>query len=126
VTVFETKDSGEREHFDTGMQRDSQENKGRFDLIPFEAELRLAQLYERGAGKYAANNWRMGQPFSRAANSMLRHAREANAGYCDEDHLAAVVFNAMALITYQELIKQGKLDPTLDDLPKRDSTESPI
>jgi hypothetical protein len=123
---YETKDSGQREVFDTGMQRDSQESKGRFDLVPFEALLRLAQLYERGAVKYDANNWRKGQPFSRAANSMLRHANEAVAGYSDEDHLAAVVFNAMALMSYQEMIKRGELDESLNDLPKRDPSESPL
>lgn len=118
MTAYITKDSGKREHFATGMQRDSQENKGRFDLIPYEALLRVAQLYERGAEKYAARNWEKGQPFSRAANSMLRHAAQAANGFDDEDHFAAVIFNAAAIIAYQERIKTGELPPELDDLPK--------
>lgn len=115
--AYVTKDSGQREHFPTGMVRDQGAGKGRYDLIPREALHRLAQLYERGAEKYDARNWELGQPFSRAICSMLRHAFQASAGMDDEDHLAAVVFNAFAVMTYQERIAAGLLPPELDDLP---------
>lgn len=115
--TFITKDSGERDSFATGMVRDAGAGKGRYDLLPREAVHRVAQLLERGADKYEARNWELGQPFSRAICSMLRHAFQAAAGMTDEDHLAAVVFNAMAVMTYQDRIARGELPAELDDLP---------
>jgi len=114
---YETKDSGKREQFDTGSQRDTRDGKGRYDLIPQRARRRLALLYERGAKKYGDNNWRLGQPNSRFMDSLLRHADEAAQGMVDEDHLAAVVFNAYAIMDQQERIAEGTLDAVLDDLP---------
>lgn len=116
---FITKDSGQRAQFDTGAVRDTQDGKGRFDLLPYRALKRVAQLYERGAVKYDANNWRKGIPMSRCASSMLRHAFQATSGETDEDHLAAVVFNALAIMQYQE---EGRED--LDDLYRRDANGS--
>jgi hypothetical protein len=117
---FETKDSGAREQFDTGSQRDTRKGKGRFDLLPPRAIRRLAQLYERGANKYGDRNWEKGQPCSRYLDSMLRHAFAVSQGVVDEDHLAAVAWNALAIIDQQERIAEGLLDSSLDDLPTQD------
>jgi hypothetical protein len=114
---FTTKDSGTRVDFPTGSRRDDATGKGRFDLLPFEAVNRYAQLLERGADKYEARNWEKGQPFSRVFSSMLRHAHQAAAGQTDEDHLAAVIFNAAALITFAERIARGELPDELNDMP---------
>ena len=181
MVEFATKDSGARQQFETGSQRDTDEGKGRFDLVPYEAlievgnaiqemddhlpdtedealsqalaacttawlvtdentlldvlrevaaysllaisledgatlyptpdlwgiatipydaALRLAQLYERGATKYFPNNWRLGQPYSRVMQSMTRHAWQAASLFTDEDHKAAVAWNAIAVIHY--------------------------
>lgn len=108
--TFETKDSGRREEFATGMVRDTQEGKPRFDLIPTEGLRRLADLYARGAKKYDDNNWKKGQPFSRAYASLFRHLIQWREGDRSEDHMAAVVFNAMALMYYEEK------KPELNDL----------
>jgi hypothetical protein len=115
--TFTTKVTESRDEFSTGSVRGDQSGKGRYDLLPREAIHRLAQLYERGAEAYGDNNWRLGQPFSRVASSMLRHAFQAANGDTDEDHLAAVMFNAAALATYEELIRAGKLPAELDDRP---------
>lgn len=115
MAQYVTKDSGDRVEFDTGSRRDSQDGKGRFDLLPIEAVTRWAQLLERGAAKYGENNWQLGQPYSRVRSSMLRHAMQAAAGHTDEDHLAAVIFNAAALITFEERIARGELPASLDD-----------
>lgn len=114
--TFVTKGSGDRQEFPTGSRRDSQAGKGRYDLLPHEAIRRYAQLLERGADRYGDRNWELGQPFSRVVSSMLRHAFQAAAGQNDEDHLAAVIFNAAALITMQERIHAGALPEDLDDL----------
>ena len=38
-------------------------------------------------------------------------------GLRDEDHLAAIMFNAMALIHYEEMIERGVLPAELNDIP---------
>jgi hypothetical protein len=111
-------DSGERQEFGTGAVRDIQDGKGRFDLLPYYAITRLAQHFENGAKKYGDENWRQGIPLRRYLDSLLRHAFKVLSGSDDEDHLAAVIWNACCLLETQELIKQGLLPDELDNLPK--------
>lgn len=61
---------------------------------------RLAELYARGAEKYDENNWAKGQPYSRLYASMYRHMLQWREGDTDEDHLAGVIFNAMAIMHF--------------------------
>ena len=110
---FTTKDSGEREQFDTGSQRDSQAGKPRYDLIPSLALKRVADLYARGAEKYDDWNWAKGQNYSRVMASLERHLHAFKQGETSEDHLAAVVWNALAIMHFQET---GRTE--LDDLPR--------
>lgn len=107
---FITKDSGKRQNFDSGMVRDTQEGKPRYDLIPTEGLHRLADLYARGAAKYDENNWKKGQPYSRVYASLFRHLMQWREGDRSEDHMAAVAWNAMAIMFYEEKM------PELDDL----------
>jgi len=116
--TFDTRTTPERESFSTGSVRGDRTGKGRYDLLPREAIHRLAQLYERGAEHYGDRNWERGQPLSRILDSMLRHAFQAAAGLTDEDHLAAVMWNAAAAITIRERIAAGLLPADLDDLPQ--------
>lgn len=102
MSGFVTKDSGNRELMDTGSQRDTQEGKPRYDLIPVTSLRRLADLYARGAEKYDDFNWAKGQPFSRVYASMFRHLIAFAEGDTEEDHLAAVAWNAFAIMHYQE------------------------
>lgn len=99
---FITKDSGKREEFPTGSKRDSRAGKGRFDLIPALPLWRLAKLYERGAIKYGDNNWEKGQPSSRYFDSCMRHLVSYLSGMRDEDHLAAVAWNAFGMMWNEE------------------------
>lgn len=110
--TWQTKDSGERQQFDTGAQRDTQADKPRYDLIPTFALERVAGLYARGAEKYNDNNWHKGIPYSRCLASLERHLHQWKQGERDEDHLAAVVWNALAIMHYEEV------GPDMDDLPK--------
>jgi dATP/dGTP diphosphohydrolase, N-terminal len=102
---YVTRDSGQREQYDTGMVRDTEEGKARFDLM-FPAEVayqdqfltRLAMLLARGAEKYGERNWESGydeKALARAKSSALRHLVQWVCGLDDEDHAAAVVFNLM-------------------------------
>jgi hypothetical protein len=98
---FVTKDSGERQQFATGAKRDTQTGKPRYDLIPPGPLKRLAELMARGAEKYGDGNWTQGMPTSRFMASLLRHAEAYRAGDRDEDHLAAVCFNAFAIMYFE-------------------------
>lgn len=103
---FVTKDSGVREDYDSGMRRDTQAGKPRFDLMlipdmPYEDQFltRVAALLERGAEKYGERNWQLAnseEELARFKASGLRHMMQWLSGELDEDHAAAVVFNLMA------------------------------
>lgn len=110
------KDSGERQEFDTGSKRDTQDGKGRPDLIPIEPLRRLAKHYENGAKKYGNRNWEKGQPLSRYYASAMRHMWDYMEGDYSEDHLAAAAWNIFSMIATQERIIAGKLPKELDDI----------
>ncbi len=99
---FVVKDSGQRQEFESGAMRDLDDNKPRYELIPVEALKRVAMLYASGAKKYSDDNWKKGMPYKRVLGSLLRHVHNFQEGDVSEDHLAAVVFNAMAIMYYQE------------------------
>lgn len=110
-------DSRKRQEFNTGSVRDSRKGKGRFDLISPIALKRLAQHYENGSKKYGDRNWEKGQPLSRYLDSLIRHAYCLLEGKKDEDHASAIVWNAMAYIHTEEMIKRGLLLKELNDMP---------
>ena len=102
---FITKDSGERQEYDSGMVRDLQDGKPDFSLIltdaPYEEQLltRWAALMERGAGKYGRRNWQKAnsqEELERFKASAFRHFVQWVSGETDEDHAAAVLFNINA------------------------------
>jgi len=93
---FITKDSGERQEFSTGMQRDVQKGKARFDLIDKPMLWRWAELMGRGADKYGERNWEKAateDELNRFKASAERHLQQLLRGDTDEDHAAAVLFN---------------------------------
>lgn len=100
---YTTKDSGQREEYDSGMVRDTQEGKSRFDLVipkgmPYDEQLltRWANLMARGAEKYGDRNWEQGEgvaEMDRALASAFRHFMQWFTNETDEDHAAAILFN---------------------------------
>lgn len=115
--VVALKDSGTRDTFTTGAVRDGATGKGAFYLLPYHAEERLAQHFENGAAKYEDRNWEKGIPLHKFADSCKRHLGKAIAGMTDEDHWAAVAWNAMCYIETQYRIKIGQLPRELDTMP---------
>lgn len=109
----ELHDSGDRREFNTGAVRDMAEGKGRFDLLPACAIMRLARHYEAGASKYDARNWEKGIPISVMIDSALRHLMKYMDGQTDEDHLVAATWNLMGAMWMEEK------KPELQDLPSR-------
>jgi len=107
-------DKGERINYGEGKAiREPSNGKGRYDLISPFALRRVALHYEAGAAKYADRNWEKGIPFGRCIDSAKRHLDQYLMGERKEDHLAAVVWNIMAIIHYEELGLEE-----LNDLPK--------
>lgn len=113
VKKFETKDSGARQNYDSGMRRDLQDGKARYDLtiaITHEHDMftRWAELMERGMLKYGYRNWEKAnseEEYIRFKSSAFRHMVQWFKGMEDEDHAAAVFFN----INAAEYLKE-KLD----------------
>lgn len=106
---FTTKDSGARVEYPSGMRRDTDKGKPRFDLlipegVPYEDQVltRYAALMARGAEKYSARNWEQAnsrEEYERMKASALRHMMQWYCGETDEDHAAAVLFNVAAAET---------------------------
>lgn len=111
------KDSGQRESFDTGAVRDTQDDKPRPDLISPYFLLRLGRWLGLGAKKYDERNWEKGISNSRCMASLKRHLAGYERGLTDEDHLAAVAFNVMAMVHNEEMVKLKLLPDSLMDLP---------
>jgi len=110
-------DSGKREQFASGMVREPNLFRGRFDLIPPIAMRKLAVHYERGALKYSDRNWEKGGPLSRHLNSAISHLQKFLEGNRTEDHLSACTFNVFAIQHNLEMIERGKMPKKLNDLP---------
>jgi hypothetical protein len=79
----------------------------RFDLLPWEAIGKVARHYAKGAEKYEAHNWRRGYEWSKSYAALMRHLTAFWSGEdIDEEtgspHMAAVVFHALALLTFMD------------------------
>lgn len=131
------KDKGERVEFTTGMVREPNDGRGRYDLISPIMLKRLAILYERGAKKYTRiddngkeisgdRNWEKGGSFSRFLNSAIRHTMQYLEGYRDEDHLIQAIWNLTSVVHLTEMIDRGELPKELDDLPNYLIEEKPL
>lgn len=93
--------------------------KLRYDLIPVLPLQEVARVYTIGAQKYEVRNWEKGIKWTRIFGALLRHAYLWWAGQIfDKDngqhHLAAVVFNAFALMEYE------RTHPEFDDRWEQD------
>jgi hypothetical protein len=112
-----TMDIKQKTTFSSGAQKE-QLGKARFDLIPPEALLSLAEVYSLGTTKYDDRNWEKGIPFSAALGALKRHLNSFELGAMintadgSHEHMAHVMWWAVALITF---IKRDRTD--LNDLP---------
>jgi len=111
-------DSGDRDKFNSGAVRDNGEKKPRPDLISPFSKFRLGEWLRKGAEKYSARNWEKGIPISREIEAIERHLAQYQMGMTNEDHMAAIMCNAMFILHYEEMIKMGVLPASLDDRPK--------
>ncbi len=105
---FLTKDSGERKDFVSGMSRDSDKDKPKFELLIPQGQkyedtmlYRWAMLLRRGADKYGLRNWELAnsiEEMERFKSSASRHFVQWLSNLeDDEDHAAAILFNVNAV-----------------------------
>lgn len=64
----------------------------------------VSMLYEAGAIKYEANNWRKGMPLTCYLDSGMRHYFKARTGIDDEPHYRGPVWNLLCAIWTAENI----------------------
>jgi hypothetical protein len=101
------KSNGAPREFSTGAIRDTQEGKSPMELLPLDLLERVAFHYGLGAEKYGTDNWRKGQPQSVVVGSIMRHLTKYRQGETDEDHLAAIIWNALSLLNVDEYMSDN-------------------
>ena len=116
VRAAEQKALGETRITDpvTGGQKGSK--LARFDLIPMDALWEVAEVFGRGAAKYADRNWEKGYKWGLSVAALQRHLALRLGGevYDNETgcrHLGQVVWHALVLLTF-ELRSLGTDDVT--------------
>lgn len=89
----------------------------RYDLIPAGPLRTLAELYGKGAEKYADRNWERGYEWSKSFAALNRHLWQFWGGEDLDDetglpHLASVAWHAFALLQFMNQ------HPDFDDRPR--------
>jgi hypothetical protein len=93
--------SGSKRVFSTGACRDNADDKPSMELLPLDLLMRVSEWYTIGGKKYGNHNWRKGQNVSACVGSLLRHLTKYCLGQKDEDHLSAIVFNALSIMNVE-------------------------
>jgi len=119
LIFHDVEDSGERTEYNTGAVRDRKAGKGRCDLLPGCAILRLARHFENGAKKYGDRNWERGIPISSFIDSALRHIFMYMDGQKQEDHLCAAAWNLICAMATEEK------RPSMQDIEARLQEDEP-
>ena len=96
----------------TGGQKGSK--LARYDLVPVGPLREVAELYGRGAKKYADRNWELGYDWSLSYAAAQRHLNQWWGGESRDSetgahHLASVIFHCMAMMEFEVT------HPELDD-----------
>lgn len=117
-------DSGIRETFGEGMAlREADPSKPALDGISPFALLRLGALMTKAGVKYkdggGFRNWEKGLPLMRYYRAILGHALAWAIRDDKEDHMAAIMWNAMCIMHHEEVgSTSGKTFADLDDRPR--------
>ena len=99
-------------NYDTGAVRDTG-GKGRMDLLPMCALLRISKHMEDALTHYPERNWEKGLPMHSMIDSAMRHLAKYMDGQTDEDHLSAAATNLLMAMWTEEK------KPDLQDIPAR-------
>lgn len=101
------------EEFGNGAVREDKTGKGRFDLLPWCAIMRIAKHMEGSLKVYRPRNWEQGLPMHSVLDSALRHLAKYMDGQTDEDHLCAAATNLLMAMWLEEK------KPETQDIPTR-------
>ena len=101
------------EKFDTGAVREDKTGKGRCDLLPMCALIRLSKHFEKGSDDHGERNWEKGLPMHSFLDSAIRHLFKYVDGWTDEDHLCAAAWNVLCAMWTEEK------KPEMQDIPTR-------
>ena len=99
--------------FGTGAIREDKTGKGRCDLLPMCALIRLSKHFEKGSIDHGERNWEKGIPMHSFLDSALRHLFKYLDGMDDEDHLCAAARNIICAMWTEEK------HPEMQDIPTR-------
>lgn len=99
--------------FSTGAVREDKTGKGRCDLLPMCALIRLSRHYEAGTEAHGERNWEKGLPMHSFLDSAIRHLFKYMDGQTDEDHLCAAAWNILGAMWTEEK------KPEMQDIPTR-------
>ena len=99
--------------FETGAIREEKNGKGRMDLLPMCALMRLARHMEKSLEDHPERNWEKGLPMHSFMDSALRHLFKYMDGMNDEDHLCAAAWNILCAMWTEEK------RPEMQDIPTR-------
>lgn len=100
------------EEFETGAVRDTG-GKGRMDLLPWCALIRVSKHMEDALTHYPERNWEKGLPIHSMIDSAFRHLAKYVDGHTDEDHLCAAATNLL-MAMWTEANR-----PEMQDIPTR-------
>lgn len=114
-------ESGARRKFSTGAESQASEGKGTPVLVPGDAIIDIAKLFEKGAAVYGARNWEKGIPLSEILNSLERHLQAEKMGRTDENHARALAWRAVIYLATKLRVAKGLLPVSLDDIPDYES-----
>jgi Domain of unknown function (DUF5664) len=124
--IKEFKDSGTRQRFETGANRDLQAGKGRYDLVPPFPIMFLSRIYEDGCKKYGDRNWERGIPIARYVDSAKRHLEKYQAGLRDEPHLSMAFWNISGALWTAAMVMLNLRPISLYDLPSHVGAIAPL
>lgn len=115
LRVSDLKNCSGKTIFETGAVRNVNGDKGRCDLLPMAALLRVSHHMEDALTRsgYPERNWEEGMPMHYMLDSAIRHLFKYMDGQIDEDHLAAAVTNLLMAMWTEEK------HPDLQDIPAR-------
>lgn len=97
--------------FGSGAIREDKIGKGRCDLLPMCAMLRLSRHFQDSLSDHPERNWEKGIPMHSYVDSALRHLMEYADGMTDEDHLVRAAWNIMCAMWTEEKM------PEMQDIP---------
>lgn len=98
--------------FETGAVRDTG-GKGRMDLLPWCALIRVSKHMEDALTHYPERNWEKGLPIHCMMDSAFRHMAKYMDGWTDEDHLCAAATNLLMAMWTEEK------NTDMQDVPSR-------